>query len=261
MISLKEFQSKTITIRGLEVVFDIDLAEFYEIELKVLHKIVKQNIDRFPNDFMIEISPEYLKCFKSEINKSKSSVKKKSTRQRYYTFTMRGIMMLNMIINSEIGRKESFNYIENFIRMSEHISENEPLYKQIEELKNEKIEAKNIMRSFKERDIFYIKMGHNIGFEQDGKGKDFTRSVIILRKLTKDLFIGIPTTTKYKEGSFFYNFEFKEKTLKGIKLNKDTAILAQIRVFSSARLINNIGVISKEDFFKLKDRLKDLIIG
>ena len=60
---------------------------------------------------------------------------------------------------------------------------------------------------FKTREIFNIKMGQNIGFEQNGKGKEFIRPVLIYKKLTKDMFIGIPLTTTNRQGSFFFDFE------------------------------------------------------
>ena len=51
-------------------------------------------------------------------------------------------------------------------------------------------------------------MGQNIGFEQNGKGKEFIRPVLIYKKLTKDMFIGIPLTTTNREGSFFLILNF-----------------------------------------------------
>lgn len=49
-------------------------------------------------------------------------------------------------------------------------------------------------RNFKEKEIFYLKMGENIGFEQNGKGEDFVRPIIILKKFNKDMFFGISTS-------------------------------------------------------------------
>ena len=60
--------------------------------------------------------------------------------------------------------------------------------------------------SFKEREIFMGYIGENVGYEQNGKGKDFVRPVIIYKKLTKDMFIGIPLTTTQRDGSFFFSF-------------------------------------------------------
>ncbi len=49
---------------------------------------------------------------------------------------------------------------------------------------------------FKNRDIFYMNMGKNIGFEQDGKGENFVRSIVIVKGFNKYMFFGIPLSTK-----------------------------------------------------------------
>lgn len=64
----------------------------------------------------------------------------------------------------------------------------------------------DVLVGFKQRDTFNVKLGHNIGFEQNGKGKDFVRPVLIYKKLTKDMFIGIPLTTTVRSGDFFIDF-------------------------------------------------------
>ena len=101
-----------------------------------------------------------------------------------------------------------------------------------------------VRRSFKTRDIFYMKMGHNVGFEQNGKGADFVRPVLILKKITNDMFIGIPLSSQIKEGSWFYKFDFN----KNGKISSNIAILPQIKMYSSKRLLNRIGKIKNNIF-------------
>ena len=106
---------------------------------------------------------------------------------------------------------------------------------------------------FKERDIFWVSVGVNIGFEQDGKGELFTRPVVIIKKYSNDIFLGIPLTTTQREGSFYFQFEFKNKI--------STAILVQHKLYSNKRLIKKMGMINKEDFIKLKEALNKLIFA
>jgi mRNA interferase MazF len=117
------------------------------------------------------------------------------------------------------------------------------------------IEYENIIVGFKERDIFYMNMGKNIGFEQDGKGENFVRPVVIIKGFNKNMFFGIPLSTKMKEGKFYYKFQFQKKD----ELVENIALLSQMRLFSTKRLLNKIGVISKEDFIKMKNEFKSLI--
>ena len=112
---------------------------------------------------------------------------------------------------------------------------------------NEKLQV-----GFKQRDIFNVRVGQNIGFEQNGKGKEFVRPVLIYKGLNKNMFIGIPLTTTVREGSFFYEFNFIEN-------KKSIAILAQAKLFSSKRLLNKIGMINKDDFKNLKRKYLKLL--
>ena len=100
-----------------------------------------------------------------------------------------------------------------------------------------------------------MKMGQNVGFEQNGKGKDFVRPVVILKKITNDMFIGVPLSTQLKDGDWFYKFTFK----KNDKVSNNIAIIPQIKMYSTKRLLNRIGKINLENFDELKQKIKDFI--
>lgn len=110
-------------------------------------------------------------------------------------------------------------------------------------------------RSFQEKDIFHLRMGHNIGYEQNGKGEGFVRPVIIFKKLNKEMFFGIPLSTQLKEGSFYFRFTF----YKSSKIVENTAILAQMRLFSAKRLLNKIGKIENGQYEALASKLEELM--
>jgi hypothetical protein len=103
---------------------------------------------------------------------------------------------------------------------------------------------------FYERDIFFISIGQNVGYEQYGKGREFLRPVIVLKKLSKYSFIGIPLTSKEKIGKFYFKFYFK---------NIDNyALLNQIRVFDIRRNKYFYGRVSSNTFDKIKQKFLDL---
>jgi mRNA interferase MazF len=70
------------------------------------------------------------------------------------------------------------------------------------------IEHEHKARLFREQEVWRCSLGENIGFEQDGKNSFFERPVLILRKFNKELFWGVPMTSKKKEGVFYYSFSF-----------------------------------------------------
>ena len=104
------------------------------------------------------------------------------------------------------------------------------MYKKYDKWNEVKKQTSSIKKKvyFKERDIFYIKIGENIGFEQSGKGDMFLRPVVILKKFNNDFFMGIPLTTTLKEGLYYYQFEFTNK--------KSNAILSQMKSFDAKRI-------------------------
>jgi mRNA-degrading endonuclease toxin of MazEF toxin-antitoxin module len=117
--------------------------------------------------------------------------------------------------------------------------------------KNISIKEKNLI--FKVREIFWVQLGQNIGFETDGKGNKFLRPVLIIRKFSKDSFLGIPLTTSIKDDMFHYKFTIKSNK----KINY--ANLYQIKLFDAKRLNHKLGSIDKVEFTKLTEKLTRLI--
>lgn len=108
----------------------------------------------------------------------------------------------------------------------------------------------------KPRELFWVKIGQNIGSEEYGKGENFTRPVIIIRKLTHDLFLGVPTTTTAKHDDYFHTFEYNYES-KGMV--KSSAMILQVKVFSTKRLMNRIGIVDKENFKMIQEKIKKLV--
>lgn len=114
------------------------------------------------------------------------------------------------------------------------------------------VHIKTVSAHFREREIYVSTMGSNIGFEQDGKGDGFVRPILVLRKFSKQSFIGIPLTSVIKEDMFHYGFSFIEGKM-------SYAILSQVRLFDAKRLERKLGMVHEEDFEKLKIKLKELM--
>lgn len=115
--------------------------------------------------------------------------------------------------------------------------------------------GENPRPGFHEREIWYCHLGENVGFEQDGKGDDFLRPVIVLRKFNNEILWAIPLTSALKDSSYYFAVSFGE----GENMRKSSAILSQIRLIDAKRLAYTIGEVGKEEFEELKKKLKDLI--
>jgi mRNA-degrading endonuclease toxin of MazEF toxin-antitoxin module len=115
------------------------------------------------------------------------------------------------------------------------------------------IVIKNKNLTFKVREIYWLSVGQNIGYEIYGKGDEYLRPVLILRKFSKESFLGIPLTSVSKNDMFHFEFTPINK----VKINY--AILSQIKLFSAKRIKSKMGKISQDDFKSLKEKLKVLI--
>ena len=76
-------------------------------------------------------------------------------------------------------------------------------------IQKKSIDGSENKKTFHEREIWFIKIGENVGFEQNSKGDDFLRPVIILKKFSKNVFVGIPLTKTVKDTKFYASFTFK----------------------------------------------------
>lgn len=112
-------------IRGKQVILDNDLAKLYHVETKELNRQVKRNIERFPSDFMFQLTNEEYKNLRCQISTS-SLIKNNYGGRRYmpYVFTEQGISMLASVLHSEIAIKNSIKIIRVFVIMKKYISNN-----------------------------------------------------------------------------------------------------------------------------------------
>jgi len=91
--------SKIYLIRGKKVMLDRDLAELYKVETKQLKRAVRRNIERFPDDFMFELSKEELENWRYQFGTS--NIEKFGLRVTPFAFTEYGLLMLASVLNSE----------------------------------------------------------------------------------------------------------------------------------------------------------------
>jgi len=109
-----------------------------------------------------------------------------------------------------------------------------------------------------EREIWFTKMGKNIGFEESGK-KDFLRPVLVIKKVG-NLFFTVAMTTKGKEGNSFYH-KLSEIELQNPKYKHCSyLILSQVKVMDKRRFIKHIGGVSLKEFLHIKQKLRSLLL-
>lgn len=130
MIPDELVMNKICLIRGQKIMLDRDLAELYDVETKVLNQAVKRNSDRFPADFMFQLTKKEFENLKSQFVTSSWG----GVRKMPFAFTEHGVAMLSSVLKSEIAIRVNIQIIRIFTRMREMIMTHKDILLQLEKI-------------------------------------------------------------------------------------------------------------------------------
>jgi phage regulator Rha-like protein len=130
--------SKIYIIRSKRVMLDRDLAELYNVDTKQLKRAVRRNVNRFPDDFMFELTKEELANWRYQIGTSNSE--KMGLRIRPFAFTEYGLLMLASVLNSERAIHINIQIVRVFSRMRRMVESHKEILKKLEMLEKKDIE-------------------------------------------------------------------------------------------------------------------------
>jgi len=129
LIPVQMIEQKILMIRGEKVMLDSDLAELYGVEVKQLKRQVRRNIDRFPADFMIQLSKKEYESLRRHFG-----TLKRGEHSKYlpYAFTEQGVAMLSSVLNSERAVKVNIEIMRAFVRLRQMIASNAELARKLD---------------------------------------------------------------------------------------------------------------------------------
>lgn len=186
IISMDDIQNRIFTFRGIQVMIDRDLAEFYNVPTKRLNEQVKRNIDRFPQDFCFQLNTNernelVANCDRFNTLKHSSSLP--------YAFTEQGVAMLSGVLKSETAVKMSIQIINAFVAMRRFIAANAQIYHRLDSIEIKQMETdKKIETVFKALESKEKKPKQGIFF--DGQIYDAYSFVIsLIQKAKNELII------------------------------------------------------------------------
>ncbi|MCT7445829.1 ORF6N domain-containing protein [Aliarcobacter skirrowii] len=132
IINENSIKDKIYTVRNMQVMLDRDLAELYCVETKRINEAVKNNKDKFMDDFYFELNNLEFEYLRSKISTT-SFIK---TRTNPKVFTEQGIYMLATILKSKVASQVTINLIKTFANMRKLISQNIALFERFERIEN-----------------------------------------------------------------------------------------------------------------------------
>jgi ORF6N domain len=132
-MELEVIQNKIFEIRGHKVMLDFDLASLYNVETKVLKQAIRRNINRFPEDFMFELTKKEFENLRSQIVTSSHG----GLRYMPFAFTEQGIAMLSSVLNSEKAIEINISIIRAFVTIIQFTLSYSELKTKIEEIESQ----------------------------------------------------------------------------------------------------------------------------
>ncbi|MCT7484434.1 ORF6N domain-containing protein [Aliarcobacter cryaerophilus] len=261
IINENSIKDKIYTIRNMQVMLDRDLAELYGVETKRINEAVKNNKDKFMDDFYFELNDFEFEFLRSKISTT-SFIK---TRTNPKVFTEQGIYMLATILKSKVASQVTINLIKTFANMRKLISQNIALFERFERIENRlTIHDKNFNLLFKALEDKNNIPVQNIFF--DGQIYDAYSFVNDLIKLANSEIVLIDNYiddtvftlfSKYPNINFiiYTNNISKQLKLDFEKYSKQYKNIA-LKTFKSSH--DRFLIIDKKDIYHLGASLKDL---
>ena len=149
VLSQTQIENRIFTVRGVQVMLDSDLAEIYEVSVKRVNEQVKRNIERFPNDFMFQLTEPEWENLKSQIaasslrsqNATLENERGKHRKYLPFVFTEQGVSGLSGVLKSETAAKIHVAIMRAFVAMRKFIQNNQLIYSRLSEIERKQLET------------------------------------------------------------------------------------------------------------------------
>lgn len=145
LISVHDVEKLIVTIRGIQVLIDRDLASLYQVEVKQMNRQVKRNIERFPEDFMFQLTKEEYNSLKCHFGTSNE--RGGDHRALPYAFTQQGIGMLSGLLRSQVAIDTNIKIMRAFVGMQRYIAASLEIFQRLDRVELQQLESKQWMQT------------------------------------------------------------------------------------------------------------------
>ena len=144
ILSVHDIEKMIVTFRGVQVMIDRDLAFLYQEEVKQMNRHVKRNIERFPEDFMFQLTKEEYNSLKCQ--NGTSNERGGDRRALPYAFTQQGIAMLSGLLRSKVAVETNIKIMRAFVGMQRYIAASMQIFQRLNIVEIQQLEAKQWMK-------------------------------------------------------------------------------------------------------------------
>ena len=136
MNDITVIQNKIYEIRGQRVMLDFDLAPLYQVQTKVLKQAVRRNIERFPADFMFEITIDEYNSLKDSLRSQIVTSNKGGTRYMPFAFTQEGVASLSGVLRSPVAVNVYIEIMRAFVAMRNYLTNQHVISVELSEIRS-----------------------------------------------------------------------------------------------------------------------------
>ncbi|PKP23299.1 MAG: DNA-binding protein [Bacteroidetes bacterium HGW-Bacteroidetes-21] len=263
---IDKIKNHIITVRNVQVILDSDLAEMYGVSTSRLNEQVKRNIERFPEDFMFQLSKKEWGLLISQFATSKWGGRRKLP----YVFTEQGIASLSGVLNSKTAIKVNIGIMRAFVEMRKFLTQNAAIFQKLEKIEQSYLIFKNETNSkfeivFNELDKQKLTPEQGIFF--DGQIFDAYTFVSDLIKSAKNNIVLIDnyidesvllllTKRKNKVKATIYTAKLSKQNLLDIEKHNQQYPSIEINVFTKSH--DRFLIIDNTNVYHIGASLKDL---
>jgi hypothetical protein len=169
LVLVERIEKAILLVRGQKVMLDADLAALYGVETRVLVQAVKRNIERFPDDFMLQLNKEEVDSLRSQIVTLK---KGRGQHSKYlpYAFTEQGVAMLSSVLRSRRAIQVNIEIMRAFIRLRQMLASHVELARKLDALeKKYDAQFKQVFEAIRQLMIPPEPKRRPIGFRKGGE--------------------------------------------------------------------------------------------
>lgn len=261
-MEIQTIQSKIYEIRGQKVMLDFDLAKLYETETKILKQAVRRNLNRFPDDFMFEVTADELENLRSQIVTSSWG----GRRYLPYAFTEQGVAMLSTVLRSKTAIKVSIQIMNAFVAMRRFLLTNAQVFQrlntlEIKQMQTDKkldivltaIENKSLQPK---QGIFYDGQIFDAYIFVTNLFKSAQKSIIIIDNYLDDTVLILLTKRKNGVKVILYTQNPSKSLMQDVQKFNEQYPSIEFKKFSAAH--DRFIIIDETDLYHFGASLKDL---
>ncbi|KAE9533390.1 DNA-binding protein [Ursidibacter arcticus] len=259
-------ETRIFTIRDVQVMLDVHLAELYQVETKVFNQAVKRNLERFPEAFRFQLTKSEWEILRSQFVTSNEDLEKgKYRRYMPYAFTEQGIAMLSAVLRSDVAVQVSIKIMQTFVQMRHTLLNNIAVVKRLENVERKQLEMSGQLEQVfsaleankpQTQGIFFDGETFNAYTFVSDLVRKAKSSIILI-----DNYIDDTVLTLFNKRRTSVNVEIYTKTISkqlSLDLEKYNSQFEPIEIYAFSKAHDRFLILDHKELYHIGASLKDL---